>query len=630
MSEVKNPLLGAKIEAVPKDPVEIGVDTSDGLVKKLVDNAEQSLVDTSALDNFLTISQGREQIYSLIDTMAQDSTISAIIETYVEDICEPNDRGEIIWCESSNAEVSAYITYLLDSLNINKHIINWTNKLVKYGDYYLKLFRKSDYDNDLIFGNNDQIEVEEVLDRRKLNETLWKDKGEELKEDIKISYHSPNDHYVHYVEVEPNPAEMYELTKFGKTVGYIKADSTAIVPLDQMNIYNQWYKARRDDVTIYQPTDFVHACVDDNSSRTPEEVEIFLTDLDYDNNSNANVYSVRRGQSLLYNSFRVWRLLSLLENSVAMNRINKSSILRILEVECGNMSEQGIQETLRQVKQMVEQKTSIKTNDSMKEYVNPGPIENTIYTATNGEIGKIQTQELGSAESDPKSLIDLDYYNNKLFGSLRVPKQFFAETDDGAGFNGGESLAIISSRYGKAVKRYQTYNVQAITDLINLLLIDKGLDSYINQFTIKMQPPVTKEMIDRREQANNEIGMIRDLMDVLSQYITDDNLKLEMLKVLLSSSSQDADLIKLIDDQIDVNNSSETENEPEETEETNDEEENPEENRTLSTIDLDNLSSNEEETSNGEEVIGEIESEEELPSFQDLGLENAVDIEDNA
>ena len=128
---------------------------------------------------------------------------------------------------------------MLDSLNINKHIVNWTNKLVKYGDYYLKLFRKSDYDNDLIFGNNDQIEVEEILDRKRLNETIWKDKEKKLEEDIKISYHSPDDHYVHYVEVEPNPAEMYELTKFGKTVGYIKADSEAIVPLDQTNIYNQ-------------------------------------------------------------------------------------------------------------------------------------------------------------------------------------------------------------------------------------------------------------------------------------------------------------------------------------------------------------------------------------------------------
>lgn len=96
MSDVKNPLVGSKIEPVPRDPVEVGIDTNDGLVKRLVDNAEQSLVDTSALDNFLTVSQSREQIYSLIDTMAQDSTISAIIETYVEDICEPNDRGEII------------------------------------------------------------------------------------------------------------------------------------------------------------------------------------------------------------------------------------------------------------------------------------------------------------------------------------------------------------------------------------------------------------------------------------------------------------------------------------------------------------------------------------------------------
>ena len=42
---------------------------------------------------------------------------------------------------------------------------------------------------------------------------------------------------------------------------------------------------------------------------------------------------------------------------------------------------------------------------------------------------------------------------NQMFGALRVPKQFFAQTDDGAGFNGGESLALISYRYAKAIKR---------------------------------------------------------------------------------------------------------------------------------------------------------------------------------
>lgn len=89
-------LIGSKIQATPKEPVEIGIDTKNNLAKALVDMAKQSLVDTSALDNFLNISQSREQIYELIDTMAQDSTIAAIIETYVEDICETNDRGEIV------------------------------------------------------------------------------------------------------------------------------------------------------------------------------------------------------------------------------------------------------------------------------------------------------------------------------------------------------------------------------------------------------------------------------------------------------------------------------------------------------------------------------------------------------
>ena len=385
-------LAGTKIKAVPKDPVETGIDTENNLTKSIISAAKQSLVDTSALDNFLNVSQSREQIYELIDTMSQDSTISAIIETYVEDICETNDRGEIIWCESTDPNIVAYINYLIDSLNINKNIQNWVNKLVKYGDCYLKLYRKSDYKQDLIFGDFDDLLKDEEESKQQLNESVFNpDEKDTLTEDVYISYHTKDDHYVHYVESEPNPAEMFELTKFGKTVGYIKAPTTVlnVNPNDASNQFNNWYKAKRDDVTIYQATDYVHICMDDNSSRTPEEVEIFLTDEDYETETNASTYKVKRGQSLLYNSFRVWRLLSLLENAVALNRINRSSLLRIIEVECGDMSPQGIQETLNSMKQMVEQKTSIKQNGSMQEYINPGPVENTIYVATNKENGKI-------------------------------------------------------------------------------------------------------------------------------------------------------------------------------------------------------------------------------------------------
>ena len=38
-----------------------------------------------------------------------------------------------------------------------------------------------------------------------------------------INAYKANDHYVHYLEMMPNPAEVFELTKFGKSYAYIIA-----------------------------------------------------------------------------------------------------------------------------------------------------------------------------------------------------------------------------------------------------------------------------------------------------------------------------------------------------------------------------------------------------------------------
>ena len=60
--------------------------------------------------------------------------------------------------------------------------------------------------------------------------------------------------------MEPNPAQMFELTKYGKTYAYIKTDTlTSSVQNDnRLNAYVQ-YTASKGDVEIYGATDFVHA-----------------------------------------------------------------------------------------------------------------------------------------------------------------------------------------------------------------------------------------------------------------------------------------------------------------------------------------------------------------------------------
>ena len=517
-------IYNSPIKNKPMPERNIGIDTHEVLLDNIANAGLSSQLDISALESFTQVSQSRDQIYALLDTMSRDSIVSAVLETYAEDATEYNDDGRIVWVESSDSDVVKYITYLLDTIGADKHMYKWVYSLCKYGDLYLKLFRQSESE-DLLFKDN---------------------KDRNLNEDVNLKTFSKNDRYTHYIEMVPNPAEIFELTKFGKTYGYIKAP-TRTPAQTQDNLQNVYfkYKFNKTDVDVYNATEFVHACLDDNSSRVPEEVNIFL---DKDSDDNHLSYSVRRGQSLLYSVFKIWRELNLLENSVLLNRITKSSIVRVINVEVGDMPKENVGPHLNGIKNLIEQKSALNEGTGLNEYTNPGPVENNVYVPTRGGQGALSTQQIGG-DVDVKSLADLDYFKNKFFGALRVPKQYFGDTDDGAGFNGGTSLSIISSRYAKMVKRIQNTILQALTDAINLMLLDKGLDSYVNKFELHMLPPTTQEEIDRRESLSSKIQITTDVMNTLSD-IEDPITKLKILKSLLSTVITDTDVTNTLGEYI--------------------------------------------------------------------------------
>jgi hypothetical protein len=547
----KKPLVGTQITAVPLSQPEIGIDTNNTLTTNIVNQAINSNVDITKLEGFSTVAQTREQIYQMIDTMAQDPILASYLRTISEDAVETNDAGKVIWCESGDAKVAKYVTYLLDSMNVDKNAFTWMHSLTKYGDLYLRLYRQSDYEKDSLFGDKSENSKESLNEgvEKPLQEEVYK--NDLLKEAVNVVIHEKDDHYVNYVEAIPNPGEMFELTKFGKTMGYIKAPVSAqAVKRDFMNYSYMQYKMKKKDVEVYAATDFIHACLEDSSNRSPEEVDIFLED-DYEGKSDKKVhtYKVKRGQSELSSVFKIWRQLTLLENSALLNRITKSSVVRMISVEVGDMPKEQVGAHLQSIKSLMEQKTAIKTGESMSEYTNPGPIENNIYIPTHGGVGAIAASSVGG-DFDPKQLSDVSYFQNKMFGALGVPKAFFGITDDGAGFNGGTSLAIQSSRYAKSVKRLQNTLSQAITDLVNLMLLDRGLVKYINKFSIRMQAPVTQEELDRRDNKRNKVGVINDIMQQLGE-IQNPVIKLKILKSLLADSLTDVSVIELLQQQID-------------------------------------------------------------------------------
>lgn len=519
-----------KINPIAPENKSEDVGVSNVLYDNIVEVGTSSQFDLSSINSLTQEANTRNEMYNIYDTMCEDGQIGAVVKTYAQDTTQPNDDGNIIWATSSDAKINYLVNYYIDSLNINKDVYKWVYSLYKYGDVYVRLYRESEYD-DALFINKSK---------------------KQLNEDIKIKAFKQNDKYAHYIEMVTNPAEMFELTKFGKTVGFIQSPVDGVLVKSQQNLdfMNYTYKFKREDIILYPPTEFVHASLDETVNRFDETVNIFLNTSDYDTDSNAYSYSVKKGTSILAGVYKTWRELQLLEASVLLNRVTKSSIVRLISVEVGDMPKENVTKTLQRIKQLIEQKAAINKGVGMTEYTNPGPIENNVYITTHDGVGAITTTQIGG-DVDVKGLADLEWYRDKLFGALQVPKQFFAQTDDSTGFNGGSSLTIISSRYAKTVKYVQTVIQQLVTNIINLILLDKGLDSYINNFEIRMQPPVTQEDVDKRDNKSAQVQLTSDIMNMLTD-VEDQTARLKILKSLLSDIVTDDEVISELQQQIEV------------------------------------------------------------------------------
>ena len=524
-------ILGKKVEIEPVAPAKTSVDLDNSLEETILEASVSSTLRTDVLESFSTIAQNRESEYELIDTMAMDSTMAAALETYAEDIIQTNSNGEIFWIESKDAETAKYVSFLVKKLDLDKQAYKWAYMLTKYGDVYVRLVRQSELDNSLIFGK--------------------KDKGKEkLQEDVNIVVNGKNDHYADLLDTVRNPGEMFELVKFGKTIGYIKAPVNVQKDFRSNNDINSLvtYKIKRNDVTIYGATEFAHACLESSQTRADEDIDIFMNDDDYESDIHSETFNVRRGAGIFNDLFKVWRQLSLMENSVLLSRLTRSSITRLLQMEIGDMPKSKVQQVTNNIRSLLEHKNAFEVNSKMSEYINPGPVENIVILPTRNGKGAINMASLGG-DYDPKTLTDLSWFNNKLFGGLKIPKQFLGFTDDNTGFNGGTSLTILNSGYGKAIIKMQKTLCQMVTDILNFTLIDKGYKRMINNFRVCMQKPVTQEDIDKKSDLSNELRNVSDIMNTLGDM--DDNIsKMKILNSLLSKVVADQDITNIIQEYI--------------------------------------------------------------------------------
>ena len=189
------------------------------------------------------------------------------------------------------------------------------------------------------------------------------------------------------------------------------------------------------------------------------------------------------------------------------------------------------------------------------------------------------------------------------------------------------------------IKRIQNTIIQCLTDAINLMLVDRNLESYVNEFNIRMLAPTTQEELDRRENVASKVQLTADIMNMLSD-IENTETKLKILKSLLSNILTNGEVIGLIQEEIDKLESAQSEEESEQIDETSEEEISLDDTNfdtssdtsdSMLDFDLDGSESTYSDTDNDSnndvETIESTDSNMILPNGEDLGVDLTQNIQ---
>lgn len=511
----------------PDDLEELPITKREDDIVTQIDESEIQQV--GQFNQFRQLANDRTTLYDAYDEMKTDSVIAAALEMYADDATTTDEQGRVIWAESEDENIAKAANRLIDIFELPERAWKHIYQACLYGDYYLKVYRNENEDRDLAQDERGQVKGQQI---RVINDVT--------------EYHGHNEilNYEEYVEDVDDPATIFDLKLKGKTAGYIEVDREVL----QNNAANLMtslmpnsmfvFQLKDKDIDIYRPDRFVHIMIGENTTRNPETIDVEYGD-DY-----KVTYKSARGKSILQDVYPIQKEIQLLEDTLLVNRLTRSPLIRLLEVELGDMPKKEVNNYLRRIKQLIEQHVSLDKDTGMYRSFNaPGPIDNVIYIPVRNGKGSVSVNNLGG-DVNIRDIADIDYFNNKRAGALKIPRAYLGEDMDGSGLSNGGSLTRLSIRYARTIKRIQQAYIRAITTLINLYFVDKKLD-YVNKFQVRMTSPSTQEDLERNELINGNIDLVSNIMDLTSSLEGDTQKKI--LNYLVANVMKMPDIAEMID-----------------------------------------------------------------------------------
>lgn len=218
------------------------------------------------------------------------------------------------------------------------------------------------------------------------------------------------------------------------------------------------------------------------------------------------------GTSMLENTRRTWRTLTLLEDTLVIYRLEIGGQHRIFYIDVGGMSHEQALATVRKYQRQFSKKEYF--NSETGEWTsrfNPLNLTADIFWPIRKD-SQSRVQYMGT-DPNINAIADLEYFRSKLFASLRVPKAYLGG-DEYSSVKFGLSQLDIS--FSRLIKRLQRAVLNGLTDLARIHLMLKDIDPRDpkNDFTLMMTSPSTLDQEQKLESLSLSLDIAMKLKEV--------------------------------------------------------------------------------------------------------------------
>lgn len=407
------------------------------------------------------LNDGYKYRYQEYEMMAEEVIIQSAVELYADDATQVDTKTErVVNIVAEDETLQSDLNAFLESIGIESSVWNWAYSVAQYGDHFLRL----------------HIDEE--------NRTLSIDDNTE-------------------------PACIMDLYEKGQRVGFAEEDVSEYKNMKHKSNPNGL------DLIIYSPDRFIHFMV--KKSAKYDALEIPIQD-ETDENGDPLIrkFTVVRGVSMLEGVRSIYRILQLLEDSLLAARVAKAEFVRVFNIEVGDSTPKQTTETVNTVKNLFDSKATFDTSSGR--YVSNKiyrPIGDPIFNPTRNGKGAVSHENIGG-DFQVRDIVDIDYFKNKLFSGLKIPKALLGFEESLPGGLGDNTLTRLDIRYSRSVKRVQNALIVGISDLCNVWLRLNGRENEVSKFKVVLQAPSTAEELGRLTEFSMKMSTISEIVSTLS------------------------------------------------------------------------------------------------------------------